>query len=262
MLLIGTRRQEEPRRTIRRWHDDIQVDVAIVGGGITGLTAAAWLQQSGRRVAVLEADQIGSGTSGFTSGHLDATTDLPLDEMISDFGQSAAMAITTATREAIDQIEMRCRNWPDCEFQRISSFQYAEEGNNLDRLHRQCTAARKLGFNCWFTRDVPLPFPTAGAMQCAGQGRFHAQRYLQHLADEFHSKGCAIYENTSVLPPDTKHLTTLETSGGRVTAQAVVVATHSPYLGISEFEFRVFPYQSYVIAAHVDNEIEERAVLG
>src|SRR6266481_9448671 len=75
--------------------DDIEVDVAIVGGGITGLTAAAWLQQSGRRVVLLESDQIGSGTSGFTSGHLDATTDLPLDEMISDFGQSAAAAITT-----------------------------------------------------------------------------------------------------------------------------------------------------------------------
>jgi len=237
--------------------EDIHVDVAVVGGGITGLTAAAWLQQSGRRVALLEADQIGSGTSGFTSGHLDATTDLPLDEMISDFGQPAATAITTATREAIDQIEMRCRNWSDCEFRRIPSFQYADNAENLDRLHRQCAAARRLGFNCWFTRDVPLPFPTAGAMQCAGQGRFHAQRYLQHLAADIHEKGCAIYENTSVQPPDTKHLTTLETSGGRVTAQAVVMATHSPYLGISEFEFRVFPYQSYVIGARVNNQIDD-----
>src|SRR5689334_12387986 len=51
--------------------EDVHVDVAVVGGGITGLTAAAWLQQSGRRVALLEADQIGCGTSGFTSGHLD-----------------------------------------------------------------------------------------------------------------------------------------------------------------------------------------------
>src|SRR5688500_13575105 len=53
---------------------DLDVDVAILGGGITGLTAAAHLQVAGRRVAVLEAGQIGSGTTGFTSGHLDATT--------------------------------------------------------------------------------------------------------------------------------------------------------------------------------------------
>src|SRR5947208_13006086 len=61
---------------------DIDVDIAILGGGITGLTAAAHLQQGGRRVAVLESGQIGSGTTGFTSGHLDATTDFDLNKMI------------------------------------------------------------------------------------------------------------------------------------------------------------------------------------
>src|SRR2546423_6383076 len=82
---------------------DIDVDIAILGGGITGLTAAAHLQQSGRRVAVLESGQIGSGTSGFTSGHLDATTDFDLSKMIFEYGQAAASVVTTATREAIDQ---------------------------------------------------------------------------------------------------------------------------------------------------------------
>src|SRR5262245_23707088 len=61
---------------------NIDVDVAILGGGITGLTAAIHLQQAGYHVAVLEAGQIGCGTTGFTSGHLDATTDLALSRMI------------------------------------------------------------------------------------------------------------------------------------------------------------------------------------
>src|SRR5205823_5462640 len=64
---------------------DMHVDIAILGGGITGLTAAAHLQQLGRRVVVLEAGQIGSGTTGFTSGHLDATTDFDLNKMIFEY---------------------------------------------------------------------------------------------------------------------------------------------------------------------------------
>src|SRR6476660_8875426 len=68
---------------------DINVEIAIIGGGITGLTAAAHLARLGRRVAVLESGQIGSGTTGFTSGHLDATTDFDLSKMIFEFGQSA-----------------------------------------------------------------------------------------------------------------------------------------------------------------------------
>jgi glycine/D-amino acid oxidase-like deaminating enzyme/nitrite reductase/ring-hydroxylating ferredoxin subunit len=237
--------------------DDIVVDVAILGGGITGLTAAAHLLRSGRRVAVIEAGQIGSGTSGFTSGHLDATTDLALRRMIFEFGESAASVITTATREAIDQIEERCLPWADCEFKRIPSYQFTESPAGIDRLHQQISAARKLGFNARFTRDVPLPFACSGAAVVAGQGRFHSQRYLNQMAAALHAEGCSIYENTMAAPPEGSAPMAIKTEGGRVSAKAVVVATHSPYLGISEFEFRVFPYQSYVIAVRVDDELED-----
>jgi nitrite reductase/ring-hydroxylating ferredoxin subunit len=165
--------------------------------------------------------------------------------------------VTTATREAIDQIEARCRRWPDCEFARVPSYQFTESPEGLDPLQKQCAAQRKLGFNCWFTRQVPLPFATVGAVQTAHQGRFHAQRYLQHLAAEVHGDGSAVFENTTAKPPEDGTPAVVETEGGAVRAQAVVVATHSPYLGISEFDFRVFPYQSYVIAVRVQEAIED-----
>jgi glycine/D-amino acid oxidase-like deaminating enzyme/nitrite reductase/ring-hydroxylating ferredoxin subunit len=237
--------------------EDIDVDVAILGGGITGLTAAVHLKAAGRRVAVLEASQIGSGTTGFTSGHLDATTDLPLSRMVFDFGQAAAAAVATANREAIDQIEARCRQWPDCEFRRIPSFQFTESVSGLDGLQRQCTAARKLGYNCWFTRQVPLPFPCVGAIETAGQGRFHPQQYLQRLAAEVHGEGSAVYENTAASPPADGSPCEVQAAGARVRAKEVFVATHSPFLGISQLEFRVFPYQSYVIAARVDDPVQD-----
>lgn len=236
---------------------DIRVDVAILGGGITGLTAATHLQQAGRQVAVLEAGEIGSGTTGSTSGHLDATTDLPLHQLILDFGEPAAAAVTAATCEAIDQIEARCWRNPDCEFRRLSSYQFTESPAGLNRLHQQCTAARKLNFNATFTRHVSLPFPTAGAVVINGQGRLHAQRYLQHLAAEIQSTGGWLFENTKAAYPEEGTPFTLETDGGKVEADAVVVATHSPYLGISEFDFRVFPYQSYVIAARIDDNLSD-----
>jgi glycine/D-amino acid oxidase-like deaminating enzyme/nitrite reductase/ring-hydroxylating ferredoxin subunit len=236
---------------------DIDVDVAILGGGITGLTAAAHLQASGRRVAVLEGDHLGSGTSGFTSGHLDAMTDFQLDQMIFEFGQATAAVIATANREAIDQIEQRCRNWPDSDFHRIASFTYTETNKGIAGLEKQFDAARKLGYECSFTRDVPLPFPCAGAVRVAQQGRFHALRYLQHLAGEVYSRGGLIYENTAGEPPLGGTRAKIETAGGTVTAGAVIVATHAPYLGISEFDFRVFPYQSYVIAARVHDQVPD-----
>lgn len=236
---------------------DIRVDVAIIGGGITGLTAAAQLKAAGKQVAVLEASQIGAGTTGFTSGHLDATTDLSLSRMIVDFGPASAATIARALREAIDHIEDRCKSLPDCEFSRIPSYQFTETSAGLDGLQRQCAAARKLGYDSWFTRNVPLPFPCLAAMQTAHQGRFHSLNYLRHLAEAVHGDGSAVYENTSAMPPADGKPCVVETDGGRVTAGAVFVATHSPFLGISQFEFRVFPYQSYVIAARVEDAVPD-----
>src|SRR5262249_18010285 len=145
--------------------------------------------------------QIGGGTTGFTSGHLDATTDTPLSRLIFDFGQAHALTVATALRESIDLIENRCRRWPECEFTRIPSYQYTESVSGLEGLQKQCAAARKLGYNSWFTKQVPLPFATVGAVQTAHQGRFHSLRYLQHLAAEVHGGCGAVYENTKASPP-------------------------------------------------------------
>jgi glycine/D-amino acid oxidase-like deaminating enzyme/nitrite reductase/ring-hydroxylating ferredoxin subunit len=234
---------------------ELRVDVAVLGGGITGLTAALHLQEAGQRVAVLEEAHIGSGTTGFTSGHLDATTDTPLARLIFDFGLQRAMTVAAANRDAIDQIEARCERYGDCEFRRIPSYQFTESTTGLTNLNQQCEAARKLEYHCRITRQMPLPFPYVGAVEVADQGRFHSLRYLRHLAEEFVAAGGEIFENTTAMPPDDGFPCEVLTEGGRVLADTVFVATHSPFLRISQFEFRVFPYQSYVIAARLRNQI-------
>jgi glycine/D-amino acid oxidase-like deaminating enzyme len=62
-----------------------RVDVIVVGGGITGLTAAYLLKQSGKSVAVFERERIGAGETGNTSAHLTYVTDLRLSEMAKRF---------------------------------------------------------------------------------------------------------------------------------------------------------------------------------
>ncbi len=231
----------------------LHVDVAMIGGGLTGLTAALHLRKAGQRVAVLEAGHIGDGTTGFNSGHLDATTDTPLARLILDFGLENAATIAAANREAIEQIEQRSREYEGCAFCRISSYQLTETAAGLARLQDQCAAGRKLGYNCWFTRQVPVPFACVGAIQVEQQARFHPLNYVQQMAAELHSLGGEIFENSACSPPTGGNPCRVDTEGGSITAGAVVVATHAPFLGISQFEFRVFPYQSYCLVARVDD---------
>src|SRR5947207_299311 len=72
---------------------DLTVDVLIVGGGLTGLTAAYLLARAGRSVAVLDRARFGSIDSGHTSAHLTAVTDLSLTVLEQRFGRDHAQAV-------------------------------------------------------------------------------------------------------------------------------------------------------------------------
>jgi L-2-hydroxyglutarate oxidase LhgO len=65
---------------------DVSVDVAIVGGGIAGLSAAYFLKKAGRSVAVIEKESIGSGTTGHTTGKVTSQHNVIYSDLINRFG--------------------------------------------------------------------------------------------------------------------------------------------------------------------------------
>ena len=70
----------------------MEVDVLVVGGGITGLTTAYLLKQAGIRVAVVDQKSIGSGETSRTTAHVTFVTDTRLHELASRLGEKAAQA--------------------------------------------------------------------------------------------------------------------------------------------------------------------------
>src|SRR5688572_10963293 len=84
---------------------DITTDVAIVGAGISGLTAAVLLASAGRRVVVLERDHIGSGETGNTTSHLTEAVDARYQTLLKDVGEERARLVAQSSRDAIAFIE-------------------------------------------------------------------------------------------------------------------------------------------------------------
>src|SRR3954447_16617110 len=83
----------------------MSVDVAIVGGGITGLTTALLLKQSGARVAVIERRRIASGTTGHTTAKITSLHGMIYGHLIDIFGHDGAQLYADANQAAIVQIE-------------------------------------------------------------------------------------------------------------------------------------------------------------
>src|SRR5436190_22177981 len=84
---------------------DLSVDVAVIGGGITGITTAELLASAGRRVAVLEARSVGRGTTGHSTGNLYATVDEYLYRLVEKWGAERTAAVVQSRSSAINLVE-------------------------------------------------------------------------------------------------------------------------------------------------------------
>lgn len=239
---------------------DISVDVAIVGGGITGLTAAVLLQRNGLNVALLEASRIGSGVTGNTTAHISEVPDMGYRQLIASLGEEQAQRVVQSRRIAIETIASFVKTDKiDCEFERLSGYLYAESESEVSQLERETQAARKLGVSASAIADVPLPFPVKGGILFSNQAQFHALKYLQGLANAFTGEGGKIYEDSRVLDIDIdRDPLAMSTAGGKVTAKEVILATIMPIHDLLKMQeilpltTKAAPYRSYVMGVRLD----------
>ena len=140
---------------------DVDVDVVVVGGGITGLTTAYLLTSAGKSVALIERGRCAEIDTAHTTAHLTMVTDTRLNELVGRFGRSHAQAVWDAGRAAIDQIERIVdEHGIDCSFDGVEGYLHAPAGEldaeQVDSLKEDANLARELGFGAEFVDDVPL----------------------------------------------------------------------------------------------------------
>lgn len=235
-----------------------RVEVAIIGAGITGLTAGLHLRRAGVSVAILEAGTVGAGTTGGTSAHLDAHPEQGASRLIRQYGLEAARTTTTARMAAIQQIEDWVNEYQiDCEFQRIPGFWYSEEERRAHDVQKEAAALMDLALSVETVTEVGLPFATASGVRIENQARFHPLKYLKGLAEQLIIAGGVLCEHVRAQPPEDGTPCKIETSRGTLEAERVLVCAHSAYLGMSQLDTRVAPYQSYVIAARIAEAIPD-----
>jgi len=247
------------RRTARRARypaldGDASVEVAVVGAGITGLTAALLLARAGRRVAILEADRVGGGTSGATSAHVTEVSDAPYTQLIEKFGEDGARAFAGAYRQGAHWIATEARGLR-CDYRETPAYHYAEAAADVAALEEDAAAARRLGVRAEPVRDVPLPFAVAGGVRYPGQAQFQPVRYLSGLARRFRQAGGEIFERTRVVVwEELEGSVSVATERGTVAARQLVLATHTPP-NVNLVQSELGPYRSYLVLARLRNGV-------
>jgi glycine/D-amino acid oxidase-like deaminating enzyme/nitrite reductase/ring-hydroxylating ferredoxin subunit len=231
---------------------DRSFDVAVLGGGLCGITTALLLKREGARVAVVEAGRVGGGATGYTTAKITSLHSQIYAQLKSKFGEDGARTYGQANEAAIDRTERLVEELGiDCDFRRKPNYTYTNSPDRIDSLREEAETARQLGLPASFTTDVDLPVPVAGAVRFEHQAEFHPIKYLAALARAIPGDGSEIFEHTPAIDVDEGSPATVKTRHGTITADHVVVATHFPFLDRGGFFARMHPERSYIVAARL-----------
>jgi glycine/D-amino acid oxidase-like deaminating enzyme/nitrite reductase/ring-hydroxylating ferredoxin subunit len=232
-----------------RLETDREVEVAVIGGGITGVLCALLLADEGVEVGLIEANVIGGGVTGHTTAKLTSLHRLMYADLVASAGEGKARAHGSANQAGIATIERLARELGiDCDLRRRDHLTYALDGEQRERVRTEAEAAEALGLPAAFQESAGLPFPTSGAVRFGEQAEFHPRKFVLGVARALGERGVEVFEHTPALSVNDGSPCRIRTPRGTLSARKVIVATHHPFLDRGLYFARMHPERSYSIA--------------
>jgi glycine/D-amino acid oxidase-like deaminating enzyme len=239
----------------------VRADVAIVGAGFTGLSAARTLAQRGAKVAVFETNTIGWGASSRNGGMVLTGMKLGVETLAARYGMEAAKRMYAASLASIDLVERIVGEEKiDCNFSRCGHLEVACKQSHFDTYARSVEViAREFNHQ---RRIVPRNELGAeigsdiyhGGIVDEASGGLNPARYVAGLGRAALNAGACIFENARVkqIEPDTRDGTSgfrVVTSRGNLFAKDVFIATSGYTSDVTPaLQKKIIPIGSFIIA--------------
>ncbi|HWH17153.1 MAG TPA: FAD-dependent oxidoreductase [Allosphingosinicella sp.] len=229
---------------------DLHVDVAIIGGGIVGITAARLLKDLGQTVAVIEARRVGREVTGKSTAKMSSQHGILYQTLEQKFGEANARLYAEAQETAIRRIsELSAQYGIEADIEPMPAYVWTEDENYVSQIEKEVEVAQRLGLPAHLQRgDIGLPFEVLAAMRWDNQAQFHPVKYVAGLAATIPGDGCHIFEGSRAIDWEP---TRVVTDRGTVTARHVVMATHLPLGQVGMYYAMAYPHAEPVIAAPI-----------
>jgi glycine/D-amino acid oxidase-like deaminating enzyme/nitrite reductase/ring-hydroxylating ferredoxin subunit len=235
--------------------DGASTDVAVLGGGIAGLTTAYLLAKEGRAVTVVEADRIAAGVTGYTTAKVSVQHNLVYADLADKHDAETARLYAESQTKALEWMARTVSEQGiDCDWEPVTSLVYTEVEDDRQSIEAEVEAAKAAGLPMELVTSSPLPWPIVAGAQLGGQAQFHPRKYLLALAEGIVAAGGRIVEQTRALDVDPGAPCVVQTDRGELRCNEVVVATHYPFLDRGLLFARLAPYRDVVVTTAVGEE--------
>jgi glycine/D-amino acid oxidase-like deaminating enzyme len=243
----------EPRPDLA---EDLEVDVAIAGAGLTGLWTAYYLNRADPSlvIALCEREIAGYGASGRNGGWCSALFPASLSKLDRLAGREAAIAMYRAMQHTVNEVgTVAIAEGIDCHWAKGGTVQFARSPSQLERAREEVSEARLYGFDetdvrllsAEQARDIGGASNALGGVYTPHCAAIHPARLARGLAELLVAQNVLLFEQTPVTALDKGKLVT---PGGTVRARYVIRATEGYTPGLPGLHRAIVPVYSLVIA--------------
>lgn len=244
--------QSEPPESRLGLDAHLDVDVVVVGAGLTGLAVAHELRGRGVDVAIIEADRIASGSTGFTTAKVTSLHGLPYADLVERHGDERAKQYADANQWAIERIASLGH------VERRHAVTFTADSTRIAEIEAEVDAAVGLGLPASLVTKTDLPFDIVAGIRFEEQAQIHPRRFALELARDL-----VVYEQTRVLELDEDDDgVALRTEHGTVRARHAVLATLLPFDDAGAFFAKTEPVRSYAMAVRIDGDAPAGMYIG
>lgn len=239
----------------------VSVDVAVIGAGIVGVTAAHLLKRAGLSVALIEARCAARQITGGTTAKISSNHSLIYTDLSLRLGEAGARLYGEANEAALALIGRLVQERDiACDFERMACYSYTESKAKVALLRKEAEVAARLGLPASFVEEAPAPMPIVGAVKFDNQAQFHPLNYLLALLADIPDGRSHVFEDTRALDVEEGDPCRIVTPRGDLYARDVIVATGLPILDRGRFFTVAHPYAHPCVAAVISEALAPRGM--
>lgn len=242
--------------------EDKEVDVLIIGGGITGISLAYQLKDTSLKVALVDRNQIGLGVTSKTTAKLNYLQENIYSKLTKNYSYEVAALYLKSQRYAIKMVkDIIKKENIDCNFEQVASYVFTNQKSEVASIRKEKSILTSLGQKVEENKDIPFPLQSIYSIKVKDTAIFHPLKYVYGLIEKIKKK-VDLYENTEIYKIDReKDLYICKAKTNSIKAKQVVLACHYPFFLFPYFmPIKTYPEKSYIIASKVDTYLKNTLI--
>ncbi len=251
------------RQDVGSLRGDLEAEVVVIGGGMTGITAAQAFAQKGKKVVLLEAYFCGGGATGKSSGFITPNGEIGLSEFVRRYGVEGGLAIwNLLEKRGMEHIRKNIKDYKiECDYIEEDSLEVASSEKDLTIILKEAEYLARFGFASHFTEKEDLPLLVGskryyGGVSYGNNFGINGYKYCMAMKNILIKQGVGIYEETPVLSLNA-HLVT--TPHAFVKAETIVVCADRFIPTLGKLTKEIYHVQNFLLLSQTltDHEIRK-----